>query len=316
MGRLINGTWFTDEDTQGASTDGKYQREPTVFHGTLTEVPAGRFHLWVAHNCSWSQRLIIARNLLGNRDHITQTVAHFRRDDEGWWFPEGADGFEPNADGRLHLWKIYVGADAHYTGRATVPALWDRTEKTIIGNESSELLRQLDSFGVSDVQLVPEHLREQIDELNSWIYPQLNNGTYKAGFARTQAAYEEAAHQVFAALDRIEGILANQRYLAGDVLTEADIRLFPTLVRFDSVYYGHFRCNLRKIVDYPNLWAYTRDLYATPGIGETVQVEIYKQGYYGNSMSLNPRRYVPLGPIIDWQAPHDRGSAPAFASRT
>ena len=274
-------------------------------------IEAGRFHLFVAHNCGWSHRALIVRNLMKLHDAIGISVAHFRRSDDGWWFPEGLDELEP-IEGRLALHRVYTAARSDYTGSATVPVLWDRRERTIVNNESSELVRMLEvdfaPLGDPSVELYPEDLRAEIDSLNSWIYPQINDGVYRCGFAGTQAAYDEAFHALFEGLDRIEEILGRRRYLAGGRITEADVRLFPTLVRFDAVYHSHFKCNRQRIADYPHLSGYTRDLFQTPGFGETVEVEIYKKGYMGNSMSLNPRRIIGKGPLLDFESPHDRAT--------
>jgi putative glutathione S-transferase len=208
------------------------------------------------------------------------------------------------------LYELYTLADPSYSGRATIPILWDKHERTIVSNESSEIIRMLnsafDGVGANHNDFYPAELRAQIDELNSFIYPNVNNGVYRAGFATTQEAYEEAAAGVFAALDRLEGQLAVDRYLTGARLTEADIRLFTTLIRFDPVYHGHFKCNRRRIVDYPNLWGFVRDVYQLPGIAETVHVDFIKRHYYGSHANLNPSRIVPIGPDLNYDTPHGR----------
>ncbi|MEM9074989.1 MAG: glutathione S-transferase family protein [Myxococcota bacterium] len=295
--------------------NGDFVRGVTSFRNWIGSDPfpaeAGRYHLLVAHNCPWAHRTVIVRNLKGLRDVIGMSVAHYRRNEDGWWFPEGLDEFQPT-EGKLPLHEFYARAEGEYTGSATVPVLWDRQRKTIVSNESAEIIQMLNSefadFGATPIDLYPDRLKSEIDEVNEWVYQTINNGVYKCGFARTQEAYERAFVPLFASLDKVEARLDRHRYLVGDQLTLADVRLFTTLARFDAVYHGHFKCNLRRIVDYPNMWAYLRDLVQTEGIGETVQLEIYKKGYYGRSPGINPRGIVPLGPAIDFLAPHDRAS--------
>ena len=333
MGHLEHGRWVHD-DVAAPGADGRWRRTPTVVRGWIradgsTPFPAeaGRYHLWLAWNCTWSQRTLIVRNLLGLGDAISHTMAHWHRNAGGWWFREGVDALQPNADqpwetwdrdvgfqpapparGRS-LWTIYAAGDPDYTGRATVPLLWDRRAQRLVSNESSEILRMVETelHALSNgVDLLPEDLLADIDATNAWVYDGINNGVYTAGFAGTQGAYEEAVAGVFAALDRAEVRLARHRYLCGDRLTEADVRLFPTLVRFDAVYYHHFRCNLRLLSSYPNLGPYLRDLYQTPGFAETVDLQAYKLGYMGRSERLNPSRILAAGPVVDLESPHDR----------
>jgi putative glutathione S-transferase len=208
------------------------------------------------------------------------------------------------------LYELYTLADATYSGRSTVPVLWDKHEHTIVSNESAEILRMLngafDAVGANHNDFYPEELRAEIDELNAFIYSNINNGVYRAGFATTQEAYEEAAKAVFAALERIEGRLATRRFLTGDRFTEADIRLFTTLIRFDPVYHGHFKCNLHRVIDYPNLWGFVRDVYQMPGISDTVHIDFIKRHYYGSHANLNPSRIVPIGPELNYDTPHGR----------
>jgi len=347
MGQLIDGTWVAD-DVTATDADGRWHRTPTACRGWVHpagsgerfEAEAGRYHLWLAYNCTWSQRTLIARNLLGLRHAISVSMAHWHRNDGGWWFREGVDdlgpdqlqawerwshagGFEPAEPARgRSLWTVYVAGDPSFTGRATVPLLWDRHTASLVSNESSEILRMVQQSFVdlqtTDVDLVPAELADEIEATNAWVYEGINNGVYRAGFASSQAAYEQAVHEVFAALDRAEARLGRHRYLCGDVLTEADVRLFPTLVRFDAVYYGHFRCNLRRIADYPHLGAYLRDLYQTPGFADTVDLAAYRLGYMGRSERLNPSRILPVGPAVDLHAPHhrDRLGPRRFASRS
>ena len=239
-------------------------------------------------------------------------VAHFRRDEEGWWFPEAIDDELTPIDGRLHLHRLFTQAKPDYTGSVTVPVLWDRERREIVSNESADIIRMFDCVfdGIAEPTppLYPEDLRAEIDEVNGWVYSTINNGVYRTGFARSQEAYEKAFGELFEGLDRVEQRLSRHRYLVGDQLTEADVRLFPTLIRFDAVYFSHFKCNRQRITDFPNLWPYTRDLYQTPGFGETVKLALYKRGYYGNSPRLNPSGIVPVGPHLDFEAPHDRAT--------
>ena len=288
MGKLINGVWLTATEQTRIGPKGDFIRGRTAFRDRISadgpHTPdAGRYHLWVAHNCPWAHRAIIVRNLKGLTDDISMTVAHYRRNDQGWWFPEGLDGLQPT-DGQLPLHRVYSLGDDTYTGSATVPVLWDRQLQTIVNNESAEIIEMLnDEMGDPSVDLRPVALRPEIEAVNAWIYDNINNGVYRAGFARTQEAYERAYYPLFEALDAVEARLSQHRYLVGDVLTLADIRLFTTLIRFDAVYYSHFKCNRQRIVDFDNLWPWLRDLYQTPGIGETVDIGLYKNGYYGRS---------------------------------
>lgn len=240
---------------------------------------------------------------------IGVSFALYPRGEEGWAYAEGLDSLQPE-NGALPLHRFYSAANPDYTGRVTTPTLWDRERRTVVNNESSEIIRMLnDQFsglGASGPDLYPEGLRAEIDQVNEEVYHHINNGVYRCGFARSQEAYEEAFRGMFQTLDSLEERLERQRYLVGNTITEADLRLFPTLVRFDAVYYSHFKCNLRRIVDYPNLWGYLRDLYQTPGFGETVQIDFYKRGYYGNSPRLNPSGIVPVGPELHFDSPHDR----------
>lgn len=316
MGKLINGRWVDAAEQTRIGGNGEFVRGVTRFRGwvcrhgnTVHEVEANRYHLLVAHNCPWAHRAIITRNLKGLQDVVGMTVAHFRRNDDGWWFPEAVDDLQL-VEGRLPLHVFYSMADGQYSGSATVPVLWDRKLRTIVNNESADIIRMLNSefsdLGASDMDLFPKALQEEISSINDWVYAKINNGVYKCGFARTQEAYEAAFVPLFEALDEVEHRLNQHRYLVGHRLTLSDIRLFTTLVRFDAVYHGHFKCNLRRIVDYPNMWGYLRDLYQTPGIGETVDIELYKKGYYGRSPGINPRGLIPLGPALDFTASHDR----------
>jgi len=329
--QLVDGQWVADP----TPTSGEWQRAPTVCRdwirsdGSTPFTPeAGRYHLWLSWSCTWSQRTLVVRNLLGLQDALSVSMAHWHRNDGGWWFPQGIDALQPDAlqpreafdpeqgfvtadpERGLSLYKVYLAGSPRHTGRATVPVLWDRQLGRVVSNESSEILRMLETeltaLQTEPIDLFPEGLRPQIEETNAWVYAGINNGVYKAGFAGSQEAYEQAATAVFAALDRTDAILGRQRYLCGDVLTEADVRLFPTLVRFDPVYFGHFRCNLRRIADYPNLGPYLRDLYQTPGFADSVNLHATRLGYMGRSERLNPTRIIAAGPTVALDAAHDR----------
>jgi putative glutathione S-transferase len=336
LGHLIDGAWVGD-DVSATDADGRWHRTPTVRRdwiradGSTPHTPeAGRYHLWLAYNCTWSQRTMIVRNLLGLQDVISYSMAHWHRNDGGWWFRDGIDDLQPDTlqpretwdeqngfqpaepELGLSLHRVYTAGDPHYTGRATVPTLWDRKLGVVVSNESSDILRmvetELRTLATTDTELLPAHLIEDIDATNAWVYPAINNGVYRVGFARSQGAYEEALSELFAALDRVDDILARQRYLCGDVLTEADIRLFPTLIRFDAVYNSHFKCSRRRVADYPHISGYTRELYQMPAIRETVRIDYYKLGYMGRSEQLNPSRIIRSGPDLDLDAPHGRGT--------
>jgi len=313
------GDWKAEMDDAG-----RFRRQQSAFRDTVTAdgssgfpAEAGRYHLYACYACPWASRVIIARALKGLEDAIPMTVVDPIRFDEGWAFAKAGVGPADAAvdDDPLHGWtylsEAYAASDPAFAGRVTVPVLWDTVTGRIVNNESSEIIRMLntefDAFAKRpDVDLYPEPLRDEIDALNEWIYATVNNGVYAAGFATTQSAYEEAVTALFASLDRLEAILADRRYLTGDAITEADWRLFVTLVRFDPVYVGHFKCNVRRIQDHPNLWAYTRDLYQQPGIAETVNHDHIKRHYYGTHTTINPTLVVPVGPEIDWDAPHGR----------
>ncbi|MCA9663957.1 MAG: glutathione S-transferase C-terminal domain-containing protein [Myxococcales bacterium] len=318
MGKLIDGKWVRSDEVARTDTRGAFVRGTTKFrHSVRADASRfapepGRYHLFAAYNCPWAHRTMIARRLLGLEDVIGISYANVRRSEEGWWYAEGLDDLQPGDDGRLPLHVLYSRSASDYTGSATVPVLWDRALGCIVNNESAEIVRMFDqhfdALSTRAISLYPDELAATIDEINTWVYRDINNGVYRCGFARSQQAYDEAFDALFAALDRAERLLERQRYLAGDRLTEADVRLFPTLIRFDCVYHGHFKCNLRRIVDYPAMWGYLRDLYQTSGFAETVRIDLYKQGYYGRSPRLNPSGIIPKGPAIDFEAPHDRAS--------
>jgi glutathionyl-hydroquinone reductase len=293
---------------------GRLQRQPNAFKGRVTAdggegYPAepGRYHLYVSLACPWAHRSIITRRMLGLEDVIGLSVVDPIRDERGWAFTEG---YEDPVNGFRFLSEAYLATDPSFVGRYTVPTLWDRETGRIVSNDYPDLALQLGQAFAAHAKhpydLYPAELRAEIDAVNAVVFDEVNNGVYKAGFATTQAVYDEAVTALFARLDWLEARLAHRRYLVGNRLTEADIRLYPTLARFDAVYHGHFKCNLRRLVDYPNLWAYARDLYAHPGFGETTDFDQIKRHYYGTHPQLNPTRIVPIGPAIDWTAPHGR----------
>jgi len=309
MGLLIDGVWETD-DGKWASKDGKFHRSESKFRCKADNVAfpaeAGRYHLYVSLACPWAHRTLIFRKLKGLEGMIPISVTHPHMLENGWEYKPEA---EPVYGFHYH-YQLYTKADAHYSGRASVPVLWDKQEQTIVCNESAEIIRIFNSAfdkltGNTD-DYYPEQWRDAIDSINAFIYDNVNNGVYKCGFATTQEAYEEAFDTLFTALDKLESRLSQQRYLAGNHITEADWRLFTTLVRFDAVYYSHFKCNRNRICDMPNLWGYLRDLYQQQGIAETVNMEHIKQHYYYSHESINPTRIVPKGPELDFSAPHDR----------
>ncbi|MCZ4495494.1 MAG: hypothetical protein JWM25_77, partial [Thermoleophilia bacterium] len=275
---------------------------------------AGRYHLYVCAACPWAHRAIIVRKLKGLEDAIAMTVVDPLRDEHGWRF--GHDDAETGDRDPLHGWtylaEAYQASDPTFEGRVTVPTLWDTQTGRIVNNESSDVIRilgsEFDEFATNpELDLYPADLRAEIDAVNEWVYADINNGVYRCGFAVTQEAYDDAFDRLFAGLDRVEELLGTQRYLAGDRITEADWRLFTTLVRFDAVYVGHFKCNLRRIVDYPNTWAYARELFQVPGVAETVNFDHIKRHYYVTHDQINPTGIVPKGPAMDWSTPHGRG---------
>jgi putative glutathione S-transferase len=302
------------------SADGVFVRQQYAIRGRITAdgssgfpAEAGRYHLYVSLACPWAHRSIIVRRLLGLEDAISMSVVDPIRDDDGWRFTEGDGHGADSVCNFQFLSEAYLRTDPSFVGRYTVPCIWDRVTEKLVTNNYPDITidfeTQFTAFQKPDApNLYPPALREQIDEVNALVYRDVNNGVYKAGFATSQAAYERAVVRLFDRLVWLEDRLANQRYLVGNRLTEADIRLFTTLVRFDAVYYGHFKCNLRRLVDYPNLWAYARDLYQTPGVGDTVNFDHIKRHYYMTHDAINPTRIVPLGPAMDWLIPHGRGA--------
>ena len=321
MGLLVDGQW-QDKWYDTEASGGRFVREDAGFRNWVTadgsagptgvggfKAEANRYHLYVSLACPWAHRTTIYRKLKGLEDMISLSVVHPFMGDKGWTFAEGAGVIADPIVNASYLYEVYVAAKPNYTGRVTVPILWDKKTNTIVSNESSEIIRMLnsafDEAGATDVNFLPKALLAEIDTINEFVYSAVNNGVYKAGFATTEAAYKEAVVMLFDALDTLEVRLANQRYLLGDTITEADWRLFTTLVRFDAVYVGHFKCNIRRIVDYPNLWGYLRDLYQVPGIAETVSIEHIKAHYYTSHANINPTRIIPVGPVLDFNEPHD-----------
>jgi putative glutathione S-transferase len=296
--------------------DGRFLRQESAFRRWVSAdgssgFPAAtrRYHLYACLACPWSQRAVIGRLLKGLEHAISISYADPYRDARGWAFTGG--DFVDQVNGFEFLSEAYAATDPSFDGRLTLPVLWDKETGQIVSNESGEILRMLgsafDSFAERDVDLYPAPVRREIDALNELIYENVNNGVYEAGFSRSQAAYEESVENVFSVLDQLEERLASTRYLVGVAPTEADWRLFPTLVRFDTVYYLHFKCNRRRVIDYPNLWAYARDLYQQPRIAETVDMDQIKRHYYTTHDMINPSRLIPVGPELDWFEPHGRG---------
>ena len=307
MGLLVDGVW-RNEWYDTATTGGRFQRPPTQFRnrietgGRFAPEP-GRYRLYVSWACPWAHRALIYRKLKGLEQAIEVTYVEPLMLENGWEIAEGADPL----NGARRLWEIYVKAEAGYSGRVSVPVLWDAVHETIVSNESAEIIRMFDAWpGARGPLLRPPELVAEIDALNDEIYPAINNGVYRAGFATTQAAYEEAYDRLFSTLDMLEARLADRAFLLGAHPTEADWRLFTTLVRFDAVYHGHFKCNRNRLIDFPELWDYTRALYQAPDVAETVRLDQIKTHYYGSHRTINPTGIVPKGPGIDFSAPARR----------
>ena len=315
VNQFIDGEWVTDYEP--TNEEGEFERQPTTFRDTVSpdEAEAGRYHLYVSYACPWAHRTLITRKLLGLEDAISVDVVDPYRDEDGWQFTPEKDTCTPDTvNGFDYLREVYVEADPDYTGRVTVPVLWDTEEDTIVNNESKEIMRMLDTefddYADRDVDLYPEGYRDEVDRIIDEIYEPINNGVYRAGFATEQEPYDEAIDDLFSALDHWDEVLADQRYLAGDRLTEADIAMFTTLVRFDNVYHTHFMCNVQYIREYDNLWPYLRDLYQTDGVAETVNMDHIREHYYTTHPDVNPHRIVARGPDLDFEAPHDRDELP------
>jgi putative glutathione S-transferase len=317
MAMLIDGAWSQQDNLVDA--EGRLQRPVAAFRNWITaegapgptgsggfKAEAGRYHLYVARACPWAHRTTIFREVKGLQSMIGLSVTHWLMSDSGWTFEPGPGVVADPLHSAEFIWELYKRSDPHYTGRTTVPVLWDKDTSQIVSNESAQIIRMFNSafdhLGASAGDYYPEHLRARIDSLNARIYDSLNNGVYKAGFARSQAVYDEAVAGVFETLEWLEGLLSRQRFLTGNLLTEADWRLFTTLVRFDLVYHGHFKCNIRRLVDYPAIWSYTRKLYQIPGIKDTVNFEHIKRHYYQSHRQINPTGIVPSGPLLDFNA--------------
>lgn len=322
MGLLIDGTWH-DQWYDTKSTGGRFVRQASQFRNWVTtdgspgssgtggfKAEPGRYHLYVSYACPWAHRTLIFRKLKGLEEMISLSVVHWLMAETGWTFNQGKGVIPDSINQSQYLYQVYTKVDPGYTGRVTVPVLWDKATNTIVNNESAEIIRMFnrafDGVGAQPGDYYPADLRDDIDALNDRIYNTVNNGVYKCGFATTQEAYEEAVTPLFDTLEFLEERLSTRRYLMGDRLTEADWRLFTTLVRFDPVYVGHFKCNIKRIVDYPKLWGYLRDLYQVPGVSDTVNFKHIKGHYYESHKSINPTGIVPVGPEIDFMAPHGR----------
>lgn len=323
MGLLNNGIW-QDKWYDTGKTGGKFVRSESQFRNWITpdgapgpsgnggfQAKPGRYHLYIAYACPWAHRALILRKLKGLEDMIDISVTHWFMGENGWTFAKDPDGIVGdklfNSD---FLYEVYLKADPHYTGRVTVPTLWDKQKETIVSNESADIIRMFnsafDTVGAKTGDYYPEDRQARIDEINERVYHTVNNGVYKAGFATSQQAYEEAVYPLFESLDWLNDILASSRFLTGDTPTEADWRLWTTLYRFDLVYHGHFKCNIRRLSDYEHLWPYARDLYQWPGIHETVNAAHAQRHYYESHDMVNPTRIVPAGPEVDWSEPHGR----------
>ncbi|QLF91817.1 glutathione S-transferase family protein [Pseudomonas sp. ABC1] len=309
MGRLAQGVWFAQEDL--IDKDGQFRRQATQRRNWISaegdfQPEAGRYHLYVSLACPWAHRTLIYRKLKGLESLISMSVVSWLMAEDGWTFDQSLGSSGDALQGLQYLHQLYTLDDPGYSGRVTVPVLWDRKHQRIVNNESADIIRifndAFDDLTASPLDLYPTHLREEIDKLNERIYEDLNNGVYRAGFATRQAAYEAAFDTVFSSLDDLEALLHERRYLTGEYLTEADWRLFTTLVRFDAVYHGHFKCNLRRIGDYPNLSGWLRELYQWPGIAETVNLQHIKRHYYQSHRAINANGIVPKGPALDLQA--------------
>ncbi|HFI0270836.1 TPA: glutathione S-transferase family protein [Streptococcus suis] len=316
MGLLQDGKWV-DQWYDTKSTGGKFVRTVTQFRNWITpdgqagptgkggfKAESGRYHLYISLACPWASRTLIMRKLKGLEDHISLSIVHPLMLENGWTFADGPGVIKDFLFNSDYLYQVYLKADPNYTGRVTVPVLWDKETNTIVNNESAEIMRMFNT-AFNDItgnyeDFYPEHLQTEIDAMNDFVYPNINNGVYKAGFSTNQAVYEKEVKNLFAALDKLEEHLADKDYLVGNQLTEADIRLFTTLVRFDAVYFGHFKCNIKALVNYPNLWHYTKRLYNHAGIAETVNFDHIKQHYYGSHKTINPTGIVPVGPDLDW----------------
>ena len=328
MGLVIRGKWDNDA-TVANSAEGHFIRDASKFRNYVTadggpgpsgdgefQATPGRYHLFVSPSCPWAHRAIIMRKLKKLEEVVSMSIAD-RPKNEGWSYSQGIDDLKPAADSTFRLHQIYTATQPEYSGKVTVPTLWDRKGRTIVNNESSEIIRMFNSafnaWADTSFDFSPEDLRDEIDEINNFVYEHINNGVYRTGFAKSQGAYEESVRKVFHGLDTLEKRLAEQRYLVGERITEADWRAFPTLLRFDLVYYSHFKCNIRRLQDYPNLANYLRELYQWPCIKDTFDLNKIKSGYYSQE-HINPTGIVPVGPTLDQlEWPHERGHLAAVA---
>lgn len=316
LGILADGKWIPRREQEDSK--GRFVRPSTTFRNKITadgssgfKAEKGRYHLYISWACPWAHRTAILRSLKGLEDAISLSVVGAVIDQNSWEFSETEPGsIADSVNGKNYLWEVYLKADSNYSGRVTVPVLWDKEKETIVNNESREIIRMFDTefnaFATSKANLLPEDLKEKVDETIDAIYQPINNGVYRAGFATTQSAYLEGVKDLFAGLDYWEGVLSKQRYLCGDRLTEADICMFTTLLRFDVVYYVHFKCNLRHLWDYPNIWNYLKEIYQHPGVKETCNFDHIKRHYYKSHPNVNPAGIVPIGPEIDLDSPHNR----------
>jgi putative glutathione S-transferase len=323
MGLLVDGVWRDDSFDTARMQDGRFNRPSTKYRNWITPdgspgpsgeggfaAEPGRYHLYVSLACPWAHRTVIYRRLKELESAVSMSITSWLMGEQGWTFDKATGSTGDDVNGAQKMQDIYLQANPTYTGRVSVPVLWDKKRGTIVSNESSEIIRMFnsafDAVTNDRTDYYPADRRREIDSVNELVYANVNNGVYRAGFATVQSAYEEAFRNVFAALDELERRLSRQRYVAAPDITEADWRLFPTLVRFDAVYYSHFKCNLRRIADYPNLSNYLRDLYQVPGVRETVSLDHIKRHYYMSQRKVNPTGIVPLGPELDFMAPHDR----------
>ncbi|WP_017473604.1 glutathione S-transferase family protein [Amphibacillus jilinensis] len=317
MGLLVDGQWYDDEKDVTSNQDGRFIRKVSQFRNWITadgsagptgeagfKAEPNRYHLYVSYACPWANRTLIMRSVKGLKQMISVSVVHPYRDEKGWTFEPGQGVIADPVMDADYLYQIYQKADPSYSGRVSVPVLYDLKQNKIVNNESADIIRMLntafDHLGAETVDFFPESLQQEIEVINEDVYYAINNGVYKAGFATEQGVYQEEVTKLFEALDRLEERLADRRYLVGEQITEADWRLFPTLIRFDPVYYGHFKCNIKRLVDYPNLWRYTKALYHYPGVSETVNIDHIKEHYYRSHKSINPTGIVPVGPKLDF----------------
>lgn len=316
MGLLVDGKW-QDKWYDTSKNGGKFERQASKFRDNISNdedakysVESGRYHLYVSLACPWAHRALIFRKLKGLEEHIDVSVVHPEMLDNGWEFKEYPGSTGDKLYGFDYAHQIYTKAKPEITTRVTVPILWDKQTETIVNNESAEIIRIFNSgfntLTSNDDDYYPEALRQEIDDINEMVYHDINNGVYKAGFATTQKAYEEAVNALFHALDIVEERLSKQRYLVGSNITEADWRLFTTLIRFDAVYHGHFKCNKKQIADYPNIYGYMKELYQVPGVAETVNFDHIKRHYYFSHTMINPTQIIPVGPEQDLMSPHGR----------